>query len=346
MSDGARVLVVFLILLGVAGLAFWLYDAWYRKRINRALEEDRPAGPVPEPRRAGKVILILAAAACVLGFLIWANRLQTRIAELENSIRNDMWSLSQRVDSNYQNLIDELRAENAVFSAFDYEISGTDAERRMLSVKVTAMPKEAAEDAAVFLRFGDRALALKKGPNGGWSGQAELPFREALQTESASLSIVEEGRERNQEVDFALPGWKWAHFPKVVGTADYVSLDAATPGRLGLTADVGFTVTPVEWIRTFSAVVQLDGKDVLEQDLQGSLQKKNGDYAEDSVRLEGQFDAREDSVMTLLLRFTDDLGFLHEYTLVTYPDGIRGDPRGEQSESVYDTDGTLLLTNP
>ena len=346
MTDGARVLVIFLILLGVAVLAFWLYDVWYRKRINRALEEDRPAGPTPEPRRAGKLILGMAAAACVLGFLIWANHLQTRIAELENSIRNDMWSLSQRVDSNYQNLIAELRAESALFSAFDYEVSGTDTERRMLSVKVTAMPKEAAEDAAVFLRFGDQALELKKGPNGVWSGEAEIPFREALQTERGSLSILEEGRERNQQVDFALPGWRWAHFPKVDGTADYVSRDTTTPGRLDLTADVSFTATPVEWIRDFSAVVQLDGKDVLTRDLRGSLQKKNGDYADDSVRLEGQFAAREDSVMTLLLRFTDDLGFLHEYTLVSYPEGIRGDPAGGPSEAVYDADGTLLFTAP
>ena len=346
MTNGARVLLIFLILLGVAGLAFWFYDAWYRKRINRALEEDRPAGPVPEPRRVGKVILFLAAAACVLGFLIWANRLQTRIAELENSIRNDMWSLSQRVDNNYQNLIEELRAENAVFSRYEYEISKVDSDKRTVCVRVNAVPKQVSAEAAVYLRYGEEVLRLERGESGIWSGEAVIPARDALNLTDALLSVVEGGREQFQEVEFDLAGWKWAHFPKVDGTADYVSLDATTPGRLGLTADVGFIATPVEWIREFSAVVQLDGKDVLTQDLQGSLQKKNGDYAEDSVRLEGQFDAREDSVMTLLLRFTDDLGFLHEYTLVTYPDGIRGDPRGEQSEAVYDTDGTLLFTDP
>ena len=342
-ADEAQVLGIFILLLGVSGLAYWIYNAWYKARINKALEEGRPVAPTPE---LGKVILFLAAVACVLGFAVWANHLQTRITQLENAIHSDASNLSYRIDEHYMSLMDELRAENAVFEVFDYEISGTDTDRRTLSVKVSALPKEAAPDAAVYLRFGDQALALEKSAGGIWTGEAVLAFRDALRTESAYLSIVEEGRERNQQVDFSLAGWQWAHFPKVIATPDYLYRDLKTEGKVGLTADISFTVTPSEWIRAFSAVVQIDGEDVLEQDLLGSLQKKNGDYADDSVRLEGQFDAREDSVMTLLLRFTDDLGFLHEYTLISYPDGIRGDPRGDQSESVYDTDGTLLFTDP
>ena len=340
-ADEAQVLGIFILLLGVSGLAYWIYNAWYKARINKALEEGRPVAPTPE---LGKVILFLAAVACVLGFAVWANHLQTRITQLENAIHSDASNLSYRIDEHYMSLMDELRAENAVFEVFDYEISGTDTDRRTLSVKVSALPKEAAPDAAVYLRFGDQALALEKSAGGIWTGEAVLAFRDALQTESACLSIVEEGRERNQQVDFSLAGWQWAHFPKVIATPDYLYRDLKTEGKVGLTADISFTVTPSEWIRSFSAVVQIDGKDVLEQDLRGTLQKTEEE--DSSVRLEGQFDLSEDSVMTILLRFTDDMGFLHEYAVVSFRGGLEGDPYDEQLEYVYDTDGTLLLTDP
>ena len=50
--------------------------------------------------------------------------------------------------------------------------------------------------------------------------------------------------------------------------------------------------------------------------------------------------------MTLLQRFTDQLGFLHEYSLCSFRGGNDTDTYNEMQETVYDTDGTVLLTAP
>lgn len=341
----SRVLAVFLVLLGVAGLAFWLYDAYYKARINKALTEGRPVGPIPEPRLAGRLIIGLAAAACVLGFLLWANRLQTRIEELESSIRSDMFSLSDRIDRNYYTLIEELRAENAVFAKYEYEITELDPVDRTVTAHVSAVPKEASAKAAVYLQYGDQVLPLERGANGIWAGDAVVGLRDSLKLEKGTLSVVEDGRERFQEVEFFLASWKWSHFPKLDATPEYLNRDFKTAGKVTLTADISFTIGMTERVRSFSAVVRIDGKTVLEKDLYEMVRGKEDDYSFDSVRLEGQFDLKENSVMTILIRFTDDLGFLHEYTLVSFL-GSDGEPYNEQTESVYDTDGTLLFTDP
>lgn len=50
--------------------------------------------------------------------------------------------------------------------------------------------------------------------------------------------------------------------------------------------------------------------------------------------------------MTLLQRFTDQLGFLHAYSLCSFRGGNDTDTYNEMQETVYDTDGAVLLTVP
>ena len=341
--DGASVLFIFLLLLVVSGLAFWLYDAWYKARINKALQEDRPVGPTPEPRRVGKVILVLVAAACVLGFLLWANSLQNRIAELESSIRSDMSSISQRIDQNYQSLIDELRAENAVFASYEYEITEVDPAGRTVRVRVTAAPKESSAEAAVLLRYADRELELRRGANGIWTGEARIALGDCLKLTDAALSVVEDGRERTQKVDFYLQGALWSYFPKVMANADYVERNWKD-GKLDLKAELSFTIGQAEQMTSLAAVVRVDGETVLEQDLFGMIRGASGDFFSEPVTVKGQFDLPADREMTLLLRFTDRLGFLHENAVCSFWAGDEMPLNGLWEESVYDTDGTLLLT--
>ena len=344
---GAQILMIFLAMMGVSIVAFCIYSAWYRARISKALEEDQPVGPTPEPRRAGKLILLLGFAACVLGFLIWANGLQNRIAELEASIRSDMSTISNRIDQNYQSLITELRAENAVFAKFEYEVAEIDQAKRTVLVRVTAVPKEAAEGAAVSLRYGERELELQRGANGNWSGETRVTFGESLKLTDAVLSVLEEGRERSQKVDFYLQSWLWPHYPRVWASPDYLERNWKD-GSVELKADVSITVVEApDQMKSLSAVVRVDGKDVLEKDLSESISKLEDSVPEQNLaHLEGRFDLPESSEMTLLLRFTDQLGFLHEYSLCSFRGGNDTDTYNEMQETVYDTDGTVLLTDP
>lgn len=343
---GAQILIIFLALMGVSLVAFWIYNAWYRVRINKALEEEKPVGPTPEPRRAGKVILLLGFAACVLGFLIWANGLQNRIAELENAIRSDMSTISNRIDQNYQFLITELRAENAVFAKYEYEVAEVDRTGRTVLVRVTAVPKEAADSAAVSLRYGERELKLQRGANGSWSGETRIAFGESMKLTDAVLSVSEEGRERSQKVDFYLQSWLWPYYPKVEAGMDYLERNWNN-GSVELKADISMTVGAPDRMKSLFAVIRVDGENVLEKDLSGSISKLADSVTlQNLAHLEGRFDLPEDSEMTLLLRFTDQLGFLHEYSLCSFRGGNGTDTYNEMQETVYDTDGTVLLTDP
>ena len=343
---GAQILMIFLAMMGVSIVAFCIYSAWYRARINKALEEDRPVGPTPEPRRAGKLILLLGFAACVLGFLIWANGLQNRIAELEASIRSDMSTISDRIDQNYQSLITELRAENAVFAKFEYEVTELDRTGRIVVVRVTAVPKEASDGAAVSLRYGERELELQRGANGNWSGEARIAFGESLKLTDAVLSVLEEGREQSQKVDFYPQSWLWSYYPKVSACPDYLERNWNN-GSVELKADVSVTVGGPERMKSLSAVIRVDGETVLERDLSGSISELADSVPDQNLaHLEGRFDLPEGSEMTLLLCFTDQLGFLHEYSLCSFRGGNGTELYDEMQETVYDTDGTVLLTDP
>lgn len=215
LTEPAVIIVIFAGLLLVAGLAYWIYSAFYRKRLDRALKEDAPAAaPAPEPRRAGKLILWIGVAVCVVGLLLRAASLQARLENLELSMRSDMNNLSNRIDDNYQKLIEELRMENSLFLRSDYATVGTDFARQTILVRFTAVPKAAKEDAEVSLRFSGRSFPLLRQADGSYSAEFELGFSELPRGDAALLCLTEDGVERNEEIEFWPEDWREA-FPQV-----------------------------------------------------------------------------------------------------------------------------------
>ena len=150
------ILQAFLIFLGlivIGVLAYLAYAAYYTRRVNRALKEGSGHGPIPEPRNAGKLILASGAAACVLGFFLWANQLQTRLETLEDNIWLGMDKIADDVDNNYSSLIGDLAEQSRIFRTLDWELMAIN-DDGTLDLRVTAEPKNASSTATASIRSG------------------------------------------------------------------------------------------------------------------------------------------------------------------------------------------------
>lgn len=269
-------LLVFLALLAVAGLAFLIYSLFYRRRIDRALSENRSAGPTPEPRIVGRLILGLGAAACVLGFLIWANRLQNRLTELEQNLSGNIYNVASRIEANNQFFLDQLQQANSPFESFEYEITQMDLPNSSMTVTFRATPKQASVDATVTLRRGDELVELTRSGNGVYSASVSLnPFRQPGD-ETAILSLIQDGVEQNESVTLSLDDWKYQDaLPQV-----YVDAPCTvewSPGKSNLDATLFFTVYNPSRLRSLSLSVEQNGALLRREDLYDSYLRGNNE---------------------------------------------------------------------
>ena len=148
------VILLFLVLVIIALAVFLIYSAIYRRRVNRALREDAPVGPTPEPRNAGKIILIAVVAACVLWFLIWTVNQQRRLAKLEEDISSQMSEISELLDERFDQQEEALRRQNSPFADIRVECTAIYPESRTMDLTFTVVPKAVSEDTVVRMERG------------------------------------------------------------------------------------------------------------------------------------------------------------------------------------------------
>ena len=145
-------ILLFLVLVIIALIVFLIYSAIYRARVNRALREDAPVGPTPEPRNAGKIILIALVAACVLWFLIWTVNQQKRLAKLEEDLSAQMSEISEQMSA-FSDLLDQqaeaLRQQNNPFADIWVECTAIYPESLTMELTFTAATKTVTEDTFV-----------------------------------------------------------------------------------------------------------------------------------------------------------------------------------------------------
>lgn len=144
------VILLFLVLVIIALAVFLIYSAIYRRRVNRALRQETPVGPTPEPRNAGKIILIALVAACVLWFLIWTVNQQKRLAKLEEDLSAQMSEISELLDQQAE----ALRQQNSVFADMQVHCTAIDPENRTMVLTFTVVTKAVSDDTRVRMAFG------------------------------------------------------------------------------------------------------------------------------------------------------------------------------------------------
>ena len=148
------VILLFLVLVIIALAVFLIYSAIYRHRINRALRQETPVGPTPEPRNAGKIILIALVGACVLWFLIWTVNQQKRLAKLEENISAQMSEMSEMLDERFDQQEEAIRRLNSPFAEIRVDCIDVCPETRTMDLMFTVMTKGVSEDTAVRMHIG------------------------------------------------------------------------------------------------------------------------------------------------------------------------------------------------
>lgn len=346
------VILIFTALLAVAALAFFLYGRFYRRRLDRALREDAPvSAPAPEPRRAGTLILWLAAAACVTVLLVRAGALQNRLENLEyslqreqaqlqnleNSIKIDMNKLTEKVDSNNQALIEQLRQQNSLFLRTDCELVNTDLDEKTVFVYVSAVPKTVSADTEVSLRLPEFSIPLARQEDGSYCEILGLSL-DNLPGGPVELCLTENGVEQKEAFELNL--WNQLNFFPV----DYVSCsgDISDSDRiqLDLFVDAGLRGSASR-LRSLSLQVRDGSGEVLqEKDLMSELARTDSFSDNYSIQTEfnGTFPFGKE--ITLLLRMEDEDGRTYERVFAYL--GPSGSLFQNSVERIFDPDGTLI----
>lgn len=337
------VILLFLVLMIIALAVYLIYSAIYRRRVNRALREDAPVGPTPEPRKVGTLIMGLMIAACVLGFLVWANHLQNRLAELEANLTNNINSMASRIEANNQEFLDELKKANSIFTEFDYEITQSDLSGRSATVSFRAMPREASTDARVVLRLHEEAIELERGASGVYTAILTRDPFQLPADQTAILSLIQDGTEQNQTVDIGLADrWRYENLPHVNAQVEYNAwTDESTRSIEGR---VTIDVENLSRLRSLVFFVYQGETLVKEEDLYAAyLTDCQGDFVWLETSYNGDLPAGEE--LSFRLRYTDVNGLRCE-TLI-----FRDTPDEDfhyhvedssQHVKIYSADGELL----
>lgn len=319
---------LFILMLGIAALAVWLYNRYYRRQINRALEEDAPIGPTPEPRHAGKVVLFLLIAFCLV---LWEFHKNDKLNELNQTLISRTQMLSEQIEGLKWELDNQIQEANSNFLAFDYEMTDPDVPTRTVNVTFTAVPKQASTDATVTLRYGGESLPLSRDKTGIYTASVKMNLFQLPDTDSATLCLTENGREQNEAVELWLDPVSTGLFPCIKGNLDVETLDLHENSftlRASL-ASVWCTDSAPKQLRL---LVKQNDKVVDEQDLTNW-----DDGITSSCTLDGEYPLGT----TFWLRWEDSFGLIHEAGQF----GI--DENGDEIafsdvEQIYDADGTFL----
>lgn len=321
-----------LLLLLIAAGAVLLYNYSYRKHVNRALEEDGAPGPAPEPSKAWKVILFLLLAVC---FGLWEIHKMERIDELGSSLHGRIANLEQQVLTLEKNMEENMEERERLFSSFDWEVQDVDFPARSATVSFQAVPKEAAEDAAVSLQICDQVYDLTRGKNGVYSASVTLDPFSVMTSDGASafLTLTQNGRNQNEAADFYEDFREY--FPKVEVEINPTLEENKAQAEVIVDVDATVSWADANQIRSLRLLVEQNGSVLDEVDLTQAMRVGGG-----SETLHGAYPTMGE--IHLILCWEDNYGLTHETLrwVCHVEDAVIAECCGE--EAIYDADGTLL----
>lgn len=323
----------FLILLGIGVLAVVLYGLFYRKHINRALKDDEVLAPVPEPRGTWKVVLFLLLLVC---FGLWEIHKMERIDELGSSLHGRIANLEQQVLTLEKNMEENMEERERLFSSFDWEVQDVDFPARSATVSFQAVPKEAAEDAAVSLQICDQVYDLTRGKNGVYSASVTLDPFSVMTSDGASafLTLTQNGRNQNEAADFYEDFREY--FPKVEVEINPTFEENKAQAEVIVDVDATVSWADANQIRSLRLLVEQNGSVLDEVDLTQAMRVRGG-----SATLHGAYPTMGE--IHLILCWEDSYGLIHkaERWSISVLDVLEWVEVAD-TQSIYDAAGNLL----
>lgn len=328
--------VVLLLLLGIAALAIWLYNRYYRKRINRILEDENAVvAPSPAPHIAWKVVLVLVF---IVAFCVWESNKNEELRQLQQRcesmsyVVNRTWDTVRRMDARVQ----EMQTN---FVSFDYETESLNVDDRTMVVRFTAVPKEEYLDPTVSLRYGGDTIPLIPDEDGVYTASVSMNPFQLPETYYATLCLTEDGRTRTE--DIYLHPYVWDYFPKIEGlNVSDVSVQQ-NKTTLKLSGNLSVNFSNLYLLRNVHLLLKQHDQIIDDLDLTYEVVRLEKEYPNNAaiffvLQWEDRYGLKHESVQNLIdlggteiiLPYGDELGF----------DGVDWCYR----DIVYTADGTLL----
>ena len=332
---------VLLLLLAIAALAVWLYSRFYRKHINRVLEdENADIGPAPAPQTAGKVVtFFLICVVCAIAAFAFFHKLQA----IDENVQSMQAELDRRISDlesslwNIQSELKELRAENSLFLSFDYEITDVNVTARTATVSFRAVPKTATPEATVTLSYNQETIKLARDEGGTYIGSTQQSLF-ADQAENGTLCLTDFGQSKTETVTI-YPDLR-SFFPQVSFSLifDDVRLDNYT---LYLSGQPELTVWMPEKIHNIHLLFVQKDEVLKDLNLSAAMWKQT-----QLPYVQEEFSSL--SPVRVVLRWEDSYGLIHEVEHSSFAqssaedDPILYQEEPDGLEKIYDQEGNFL----
>ena len=335
-----RAVLILLALLGVGALAVWLYQRFYRKRINRVLEnETAVVAPSPALHTVWKVILVLAFFTA---FCVWEIQQADDLDQLRQSCENMSYMVSRTWDT-VRKSDARLQEMQTNFQYFEFETTKLDVEAQTVDVSIRALPKEEYTDVTISLRYGADEITLERGRDGVYTAAIQMNPLQLPETNYGTLCLTENGRTKTETVYFHPDIWSF--FPRL--ELNFFDTEIKQKENvLTIETDV-YVPSPDRAVRSLHLLVKQNDSTLDDIDLKDSTVSYQFE-----AHLEKEYP--NNAAIEFVLQWEDECGLRHESkryviqtskTEITMPDGDDYYFDGsnlQYRDFVYAADGTLL----
>lgn len=282
----------------------------YRRRLDKAVSAD--STPTDREHRSAspaEAIPWILIAVLVIWNAMSLSKISAMNLKLDNmgsnmnSLMNQMWSMSSKIDA----LEKQLKAETDLLHEYDWSFTAFDGTTGCVRVNFTLTPNTYSKNSKFTLQFGEAKAACTQVPDGRFIASLYLDVFKSVHA-APVLTLSEDGVTKTQVLDDVPYGEMWALvFPNY--EAEGIDLKASLKnGTLSLkgsfaVGDFGKSVCDLKVTKT-EIVKEVDGKEVgrVPVDLNGrsfepvsiELDDKFDNFT-DSSRLRLYLDAQTDS---------------------------------------------------
>lgn len=326
------------LLLGGGALATWLYYRFYRRHVNRVLEEEKTVlDPAPAPHTAGKIVSVLLVC---FGFTIVVMTFFSTLQEIKGhvlALREELSNLGSKL-MDLENL---QQAQNSLFLTFEHDVSDLDLQSRSVTMRFRAIPKESTTSATVTLNCGELILPLVRQEGGVYTASVKLDPFQLPDLNGTTLCLQEKGSEKYETVELYLYEEIESCVPKLDLSFDRLDISPKGENALLSLQSPRLYVSSPEQIRSPRLLVKQADRVLKEMDLSAVIYTDIGNS--NDLVLQTEFSNQTDTVLALHWQDEAGLGYEFDYGCIDCGEMFLTFWSGAPIR-IYNRDGSLLGT--
>lgn len=339
------IFAVLLVLIGAVLIVVGIYRHFYKKRINRALEEgiSTAHNRMAEP---AQVSIGLVFVLCIIGYIVLlANiiEMRTRVTELEQNLSNRSLYLNGQIEEMQRNLTELIQQTNSEMISYSMVPLGCDTKKLTAVYQVEVTPKVITENMTVKLSVGEFQSALVQDGTA-FRGTIEVPLFE--ETEVPVVSFSRNGETVSEEFQEGMTWYGWRNVLPIIECVSMTMLENDKKDERVIELEQYFNLLNEPMIKdsivSGEITVYVDDQQTLSKDVSGELAGMFKEY-ESTDRITFSKDSKK---VEIFLTYTDELGFTYRMSAYcrTYSEEEIHESVGGRMLSIQNADGQLVYS--